>query len=159
MKITIKKGDIIAPVTVQMLDENGQLQEAKGKLHWKRLPQLEVGKLIADEHAGANRDGKYIFDPSEAEQRWETPGHNTQAEIAIGLAIHARIFSKLIAGWDFESAPGTPLPCTEEVIVGAITGPEGPRLVRGFYDSLSLAYGIDPKGNVIDAVPEESAKN
>jgi len=29
MKITIKKGDIIAPVTVQMLDENGQLQKPR----------------------------------------------------------------------------------------------------------------------------------
>ena len=53
MKITIKQGDIIAPVTVKMLDENGQLQEAKGKLHWKRLSQREVGELIASEHAAA----------------------------------------------------------------------------------------------------------
>ena len=61
MKITIKKGDIIAPVTVQMLDENGQLKEAKGKLHWKRLPQLEVGKLIA-ERLKAKGIEKVVFD-------------------------------------------------------------------------------------------------
>jgi hypothetical protein len=160
MKITIKKGDITAPVTVQMLDENGQLQEANGKLHWKRLSQREVGELIASEHAAAvNADGKSIFDQDITDARWATHGHSGQAELAIGLAIHARIFAKLIAGWDFEVEPGTPLPCTEEAIVSAITGPEGPRLVAGFYPSLSLAYGVDPRGNVIDAVPEESAKN
>ena len=159
MKIIINNGPIIASVSVEMLDENGKLQEAKGKLHFARLPQMEVGQLIADEHASANSGGKYIFDRESTEQRWETPGHNTQAEVAIGLAIHARIFSRLIVGWDFESAPGVPLPCDESVIVAAITGPEGPRLMRGFYEALSVAYGIDPKGNVIETVPEEAAKN
>ena len=160
MKITIKQGPIVAPVTVKMLDENGEVKEANGKLHWKRLPQHEVGELIASEHAAAvNADGKSVLDNDIASARWENHGHSGQAELAIGLAIHARIFAGLIVGWDFEAEPGTPLPCTEEVIVGAITGPEGPRLVAGFYPSLSLAYGVDPRGKVIDAVPEESAKN
>ncbi len=90
MKITIKQGDIIAPVTVKMLDENGQLQEAKGKLHWKRLSQREVGELIASEHAAAvNADGKSIFDQDITDARWATHGHSGQAELAIGLAVHA----------------------------------------------------------------------
>lgn len=161
MKITIAHNrPIIAPVSVQLLDENGELQEAVGKLHWKRLPQAKVGELIANEHAAANDSaGRYIFDEAVIEQRMQERGYSTQQELSIAAAVHARIFVQLIDGWDFVQGDGSPLPCDEKTIVDALTGPEGPRLSRGFYASLAIAYGIDPKGNVIETVPEEAAKN
>ena len=157
--IQIATGPITAPITVTLLDENGQPTQHKGLIKWKRKKTLEVGEIIANERAVTDAKGNNILGKAATDLRWEDPTHSLPAEIAIAAASNSRVMTQLLDGWDFVDGDNKPWPCTADNILLLLTGPEGPRFSSALYDSLYQAYGVDPQGQVVNLVTEGAAKN